>query len=357
MPKLRDLTGQKFGKLTVLERAETKNKRTYWKCRCDCGNIVITEAYGIKTGHTKSCGCLAKEAPYENLVGKKFNRLTVVERVRYGKKSLFWRCRCDCGKETVVSSEKLKSSHTQSCGCKSLENTIKRNLQRMRDLQGERFGKLTVLEKAETKNQQSHWLCECDCGNKCVVAATNLIEGRTKSCGCQRTDVCKSRIIKCDYTIDSQNVVHVILRTGEEMLCDLEDWEKLKNHGWRLGDTGYAQCGIDNKTTKFHIKIMGRRKGLVIDHINRNRLDNRRCNLRFVTQEVNTLNRSVQSNNKCGVKGVSKHKGTGLWEAIITVKGKQYHLGLHKTIQEAEKARKEAEEKYHKPIIEQGSEQ
>ncbi len=57
-----DLTGQRFGRLTVLQRAETINKRTRWLCRCDCGEEIIVEAYNLKTGHTQSCGCFQKEA-------------------------------------------------------------------------------------------------------------------------------------------------------------------------------------------------------------------------------------------------------------------------------------------------------
>lgn len=52
-----DLTGQRFGKLVVLERDNT-SKRTKWKCKCDCGNEVIVDAAHLKDGHTKSCGCL-----------------------------------------------------------------------------------------------------------------------------------------------------------------------------------------------------------------------------------------------------------------------------------------------------------
>lgn len=60
--KLNELTGQKFGRLTVLRRAGTVNKRTRWECVCDCGNKVIVEAYNLTKGHTQSCGCLQKEA-------------------------------------------------------------------------------------------------------------------------------------------------------------------------------------------------------------------------------------------------------------------------------------------------------
>ena len=60
--KLVDLTGRKFGRLTVVKRAESINKRTMWQCCCDCGNEVVVEAYNLKTGHTTSCGCVQKEA-------------------------------------------------------------------------------------------------------------------------------------------------------------------------------------------------------------------------------------------------------------------------------------------------------
>ena len=55
-----DLKGQKINKLLVLEFYENKNKRTYWKCLCDCGKICIVDAYKLRIGHTKSCGCLGK---------------------------------------------------------------------------------------------------------------------------------------------------------------------------------------------------------------------------------------------------------------------------------------------------------
>lgn len=60
--KLIDLTGRKFGRLTVLCRVPSVNKRTKWKCVCECGNEIEVESYNLKTGHTNSCGCWQKEA-------------------------------------------------------------------------------------------------------------------------------------------------------------------------------------------------------------------------------------------------------------------------------------------------------
>ena len=60
--KLIDLTGQRFGRLVVLQRAKTINKRTKWLCKCECGNEVVVEAYNLRVGHTQSCGCLQRAA-------------------------------------------------------------------------------------------------------------------------------------------------------------------------------------------------------------------------------------------------------------------------------------------------------
>ena len=61
MPCLVDITGQRFGRLTVVRREETKNKHTMWLCVCDCGNEIVADGYNIKYAHTTSCGCVQKE--------------------------------------------------------------------------------------------------------------------------------------------------------------------------------------------------------------------------------------------------------------------------------------------------------
>lgn len=61
MSRLQDLTGKRFGRLVVLERAESVNGRTMWKCKCDCGVECVKESYSLKIGDTRSCGCLHKD--------------------------------------------------------------------------------------------------------------------------------------------------------------------------------------------------------------------------------------------------------------------------------------------------------
>jgi len=59
--KLIDLTGKRFGKLTVKKRVEVDRKGTFWECKCDCGNVKVVIGNHLKSGNTKSCGCLAKK--------------------------------------------------------------------------------------------------------------------------------------------------------------------------------------------------------------------------------------------------------------------------------------------------------
>ena len=286
----------------------------------------------------------------KDLTGMRFDRLLVIERDNRNGNQAYWKCKCDCGNNTVVASQKLISGSTKSCGCKRKEQNKQRNEERQYNLSGQKIGNVTVIKKDE-KGKRSSWLCECCCGKIISVNTYSLISGRTKSCGCQKKVRNKERVISCDYVV-SNNIVTVTLRSGQEMICDFEDWLRLKEYGWRLGDTGYAQTRVDGKNIKFHIEVMGKKKGLVIDHINRNRLDNRKENLRFVTQEVNTLNRSMQSNNKCGEKGVYYDKSRNKYVAEIKVRKKKIHLGRFDTIEEAVSEREKAVEKYHAPIIE-----
>ena len=67
MRKVIDLTGHRFGRLTVIERAENKGKRVCWRCHCDCGNICIVRGYHLTLGKIKSCGCLQKEQRHNHL--------------------------------------------------------------------------------------------------------------------------------------------------------------------------------------------------------------------------------------------------------------------------------------------------
>jgi len=112
--------GNKYGRLTVLGRAESKCG-TMWLCRCECGRETTVRGVCLRNGEVKSCGCLRREMDQKRLkneVGKKHGRLTVLSRAGSSKnRQAMWLCRCDCGKEIEVLGISLRSGNTQSCGC------------------------------------------------------------------------------------------------------------------------------------------------------------------------------------------------------------------------------------------------
>lgn len=128
--KLIDLTGQRFGMLTVIEKSNRSGKRVYWRCRCDCGNTVEVLGLSLRRGATKSCGCLhSSETSTRCLsvsIGNRYGKLTVKERISpIGEKPVKWRCTCDCGGSTITTTDKLKSGKTKSCGCLRREHARK----------------------------------------------------------------------------------------------------------------------------------------------------------------------------------------------------------------------------------------
>lgn len=100
-----------------------------WKCKCDCGNELVVSGNNLKGNNTKSCGCV-KRIPhnYVDLTGKKFGRLTVCKRIENhifpsGQTRTKYECLCDCGNTTTVISSDLRSGITQSCGCLAKEKS------------------------------------------------------------------------------------------------------------------------------------------------------------------------------------------------------------------------------------------
>lgn len=179
MGKFIDITGEKFGKLTVMYRDEdiickNGNHRVVWHCQCDCGNEISARRDALVSGRTKSCGKCNN-----NLTGKVFGRLTVLEKDGSDLAGhLRWRCRCSCGNEVSVLATNLIQQYTLSCGC--LHSEICSN--QGENLIGQKFGKLTVLALECVAPRK--YLCACDCGGQTIVDSGNLKSGHTKSCGC-----------------------------------------------------------------------------------------------------------------------------------------------------------------------------
>ena len=126
--RLIDLTGQRFGKLIVVERASVPRQGTYWRCKCDCGNEKTVYGGSLKNGATKSCGCIQRKYQ-KDITGQRFGRLIALHRYFGGDKGNRWVCQCDCGNKSVVAYHDLVRSDSKcsrSCGCLKRDLTIKR---------------------------------------------------------------------------------------------------------------------------------------------------------------------------------------------------------------------------------------
>ena len=259
MPPRLELTGQTFAKLTVIKFARRKGKDNFWLCQCDCGNEVEVSTTHLRSGGTKSCGCLRLSSDKS---GKKYGRLTVISRIEKKKKGpTIWLCKCDCGNEIEVSNDSLYFKI--SCGCLSKEQQP--------DLTGQRFEKLVVLSLLDSEKENRMWLCKCDCGNETKASTGKLTSNIKKSCGC----------------------LHV------ERRLTAEDYNRYNNF-------------IENTNVDLIHDLLSQRK--------------------------------LRSNNTTGVTGVTLSRGK--YEAHIGFQGKKYNLGSFETLEEAAKARRDAELQY-----------
>lgn len=206
----------------------------------------------------------------------------------------------------------------------------------MVDITGMKFGKLTPIEiVGKNKRRQLMWKCKCDCGNESIICGSEMRLGRVKSCGCIRKGFTFTRKRYNDYDLTHEYGIGFTSK-GETFYFDLEDYDKIKPYSWRL-NRGYVIAHINGKTAQMHRFVLNASK--IVDHINHNKADNRKTNLRDCTPSQNNMNRN-------GVKGIFFDKSKNKWRARIGINCKTINLGSFKTQQEAIKARKKAEKKY-----------
>lgn len=230
-------------------------------------------------------------AKVDNLIGMKFNKLTVIKRVENNKRGESqWLCKCDCKQENenevIVKGNCLKSGNTKSCGCLQKEKAIQ-------------------LGKSKKKYNTYDLSGEYGIG----------------------------------YTFKD-----------EEFYFDLEDYDRIKDYCWSMIDLGYIVTNIkyDNNFhgVRMHRLVMNCPDDMDVDHIFHNEYDNRKEFLRIVTESQNEMNQKIRINNTSGVPGVSLDKDKSKWRARIRANNKEIHLGYFINKEDAVQARKQGEEKY-----------
>lgn len=191
MPRRKELTGQRFGKLTVTERTDqTKERYAVWRCRCDCGEEILVNTRELVRGTVKDCGCVKRETARrgsiaEDLTGQVFGHLTVLRRTENRGGRTCWLCQCDCGREKAVTAHDLKGGKVKSCGCRAHDHSHNRV-----DITGRRFGRLTALYPTDKRDRRGsvYWHCRCDCGNETDITEASLMHGNYQSCGCLKAE-------------------------------------------------------------------------------------------------------------------------------------------------------------------------
>lgn len=280
-----------------------------------------------------------------DLTGRRFGRLIVLKRAENKGKQVAWLCKCDCGKETIVFGSCLRGNVTKSCGCLQKEITSKSNF---RDITNKKFGRLTAISLyGQDKHGHRLWNCKCDCGNDFICAGYRLTNGDTKSCGCYKIE----KIIEAskkynEYKINEDFGIGITSNTNKEFYFDLDDYDKIKDYCWYENDQGYILTSINQKHIRFHRFILDSNKNITIDHINRNRADNRKENLRNCSQQENMRNQSIRSDNKSGCIGVSTDKCKRKWRVRIKIDGKEKVIGRFINLEDAIIARLKAEKLY-----------
>ena len=226
---------------------------------------------------------------------------------------------------------------------------------KLKDLTGQRFGRLVVIERAEnfilpSGQPQTAWLCRCDCGNILKTRSLSLTTGTTKSCGCLAKELRVARMKKYNtYDLSGEYGIGYTSK-GEEFYFDLEDYDKIKDYCWYINCDGYVVTTINetHSAIKMHRIVMNILDSpkILVDHIYHNRNDNRKSQLRLVNNQQNQCNAVIAKDNTSGHKGVYWHKKHNKWEALITYNNKQIYLGLYDDIEDAIRVRQQAEIKY-----------
>ena len=205
-------------------------------------------------------------------------------------------------------------------------------MRKLIDLTGQSFGNWKVLQYAGS----SYWLCECQCDKhiKKKVYRSSLLSGNSKGCGyCNRGRPRKTN----NYDLTHDYGIGFASNTGNKFYFDLEDYNKIKGYCWWENGSGYIQTQSGRKNILLHRIVINPPKELMVDHINHNKHDCRKSNLRIVTNQQNQMNNSTAS-------GVYFDNTKKRWVGNLTIteNGKQHrYFKRFKTYEEALDYRKE----------------
>ncbi len=255
--------------------------------------------------------------------GDEFGSLTILsEEGRNKHGHLQYLVRCECGKQYIVSRGYLFQKHPRcrECSDKSgYRQKSRPSLYHLWDVVGHRI-LLTEPEHDEKGLLVAQMMC-LSCGNVSTAYPASIATRKGFRC---------SQCPPEYYFTIKDDIATGILPNGEKFLIDADDLERVSSYYWRIGKEGYVVSGLcDGKFMRLHNFIMNfePQNKLYVDHINRNRTDCRKCNLRIVTAQQNSMNTSIIRSSATGLRGVTFDKSNKKYIARIGLNDRRIHLG------------------------------
>ena len=191
----------------------------------------------------------------------------------------------------------------------------------------------------------STWVCDCDCGKRVTVRDSSLKSGMTQSCGCKFLEYSRRKRKNNQYDFTHEYGIGYT-NQGQEFFFDKEDYDRLKYYCWSMNKRGILSAAVPGhqgrKRIMMHRLVMNVDDKRTVNHLG-SPSDNRKCNLEVVEAGRKSYNHKVSKKSSSGITGVAYNPTVKKWEAYIHVQGKKKRLGYFKDIDAAAKARKEAE--------------
>lgn len=271
-----------------------------------------------------------------DLTGKCFGKLTVLEKTGEREDRYWtWRCRCECGKEIVVNTKRLKRGTISDCGCMKKIKISPGPIPD--DLTGKRYGRLTVLRlDKQLESGKTSWFCQCDCGNQCVVTAYSLHYNKRKSCGCLHREAEAAEADDLTGQVFGRLTVLESARLPDDRSsvmcrCRCECGTEITVSANSLMQGLYKSCGC----------------------VRQERQENLRDTMTFVENTCLEVleHRKSRSDNTSGFRGVSKGPDNK-WLVSIGMQKKRYYIGLFSDFDDAVRARLRIEGVLHDGFVE-----
>ena len=271
--------------------------------------------------------------PYKQVnPGDQYGCYTVIGKSDKTGNQEFYEVRCNCGYATVIGKLRLMKNPDKCRMCRGKEYTAMM-LEKRRKLIGREINGFKIVDviPSNTCKSRAKFLAECTiCGSRRIRTISSMKYKKGERC-----DACPPDY---KFTINGDTAVGH-LADGTELMIDTEDISLVEKHHWYINGNGYM-FRRDAKTREpFRINrvILGLTSDddRVVDHLNHNKLDNRKCNMRIVTQSENCMNNIQRCSNTSGYTGVRISENGNTFTAQIEQSGICYELLKTHSIEDA----------------------